>query len=39
MGATLLIVAGVWILAQVLAGDALGRLGISGAPTKPGSKS
>lgn len=27
-----LIVAGAWILSQVLAGNALGRLGISGSP-------
>lgn len=27
---TLLIVAGVWVLFQVLGGDALGRLGVTG---------
>lgn len=35
-GGAVLIVAGFWIGAQVLAGNALGRLGISGAPTKAG---
>lgn len=33
MGGALLIVAGGWLLCQVLGGDALGRLGISGAST------
>lgn len=36
-GGTLLAVAGVWVLFQVLGGDALGRLGVSGQPTTPGS--
>lgn len=31
-----LVVAGVWVLAQVFGGDALGRLGIAGQPTTPG---
>lgn len=35
-GAVLLIGAGVWVLFQVFGGDALGRLGIAGAPTKVG---
>lgn len=35
-GAVLLIVAGGWVLFQLFGGDALGRLGIAGAPTKPG---
>lgn len=35
-GGVLLIVAGVWITTQVLRGNALGRLGISGEPTTPG---
>lgn len=34
-GKLLLIVAGVWVLAQVFGGDALGRLGIAGSGTKP----
>jgi hypothetical protein len=34
-GGLLLIGAGLWVLAQIFAGDALGRLGIAGAPTKP----
>lgn len=34
----LLLVAGAWVLSQILAGDALGRLGITGATTKSGSK-
>ena len=37
-GGILLIVAGAWVLCQVLGGDALGRLGVSGAPTAPGTK-
>ena len=32
-GAGLLIVGGLWLLFQVLGGNALGRLGISGAAT------
>lgn len=36
--AILLIVAGVWILTQVFAGDGLGRLGLAGPPTVPGHK-
>lgn len=31
-----LIVAGVWALTQVLGGNALGRLGVTGAPTTTG---
>lgn len=38
-GGALLTVAGWWVLAQVLGGNALGRLGISGAATKPGTTS
>jgi len=34
-GGVLLVIAGVWLLSQVLGGNALGRLGISGEPTKP----
>ena len=34
-----LTVAGMWVLSQILGGNALGRLGISGEPTKPGSAS
>lgn len=34
-GKVLLIVAGVWVLAQVFGGDALGRLGIAGSGTVP----
>lgn len=34
----LLIVAGTWVLTQVLAGKALGRLGVAGEPTTPGEK-
>ena len=34
----LLIVAGVWVVAQVLKGNALGRLGIAGDATTPGKK-
>lgn len=37
-GGLLLVVAAGWLLSQVLAGNALGRLGISGEPTKPGTK-
>jgi hypothetical protein len=36
IGGILLTVAGVWVLSQVLGGNALGRLGITGAPTEPG---
>lgn len=36
-GAILLITAGLWALCQIFGGDALGRLGVSGAPTKAGS--
>lgn len=32
----LLIVAGVWVVTQVLAGDALGRLGVAGPRTSAG---
>jgi len=35
-GGLLLVVAAGWLLAQVLGGNALGRLGISGEATKPG---
>jgi hypothetical protein len=35
-GGLVLIVAASWLLSQVLGGNALGRLGISGEPTKPG---
>lgn len=35
-GGILLAVAGAWVLCQVLGGNALGRLGISGEPTTPG---
>lgn len=35
-GAALLILGGVWVLCQVFGGDALGRLGVSGAGTQPG---
>ncbi|WP_281368997.1 hypothetical protein [Phytohabitans rumicis] len=34
----LLVVAGVWVLCQVLGGAALGRLGIAGDPTTPGKR-
>lgn len=34
----LLIVAGAWVLCQVLGGRALGRLGIAGEPTTPGKR-
>jgi len=37
-GGILLAVGGVWVLSQVLAGNALGRLGISGQPSEPGTK-
>lgn len=37
-GGVLLVVAGAWVLCQVLGGDALGRLGITGQPTEPGKK-
>jgi len=32
MRSALLITAGIWVLCQVFGGDALGRLGIAGAP-------
>lgn len=35
---TVLVIAGAWVLCQVLGGNALGRLGVSGAPTTPGGK-
>jgi hypothetical protein len=35
-GGPVLILVGVWVLAQVFAGHALGRLGIAGDPTNPG---
>ncbi len=35
----LLMVAGVWVLCQILGGDALGRLGITGQTTTPGQSS
>jgi hypothetical protein len=38
VGGLVLIIAGTWVLTQVLAGDALGRLGIAGAATVPGQK-
>lgn len=38
-GGVLLIVAGTWVLTQVFAGDALGRLGVTGAATAPGTVS
>lgn len=31
-GATLLMLAGIWVIAQVTLGNALGRLGITGDP-------
>lgn len=31
-------IGGIWVLCQVFGGNALGRLGISGAPDKPKSK-
>jgi hypothetical protein len=34
----LLVVIGGWVLAQVLAGNALGRLGVAGEPSTPGEK-
>jgi hypothetical protein len=37
-GGLVLVVAGAWVLAQILAGDALGRLGITGGSTTPGKK-
>jgi hypothetical protein len=37
-GAALLILAGTWVLMQIFAGNALGRLGIAGSPTVPGKK-
>lgn len=36
MGGVLLIVAGTWVLCQVWGGNALGRLGITGQATEPG---
>lgn len=38
MGGTLLVLFGLWVLVQVGGGNALGRLGVSGTPTQPGSK-
>lgn len=35
-GGVLLAVAGIWVLSQVLGGNALGRLGISGEASQPG---
>jgi hypothetical protein len=35
-GGILLTIAGVWVLAQVLRGNALGRLGITGEPSATG---
>lgn len=35
----LLTIAGAWVLSQILGGNALGRLGITGEPTKPGTTS
>jgi len=35
-GGLLLVVGGIWVLSQVLGGNALGRLGISGQGTQPG---
>lgn len=35
-GGVLLAAVGIWVLAQVLGGNALGRLGITGEPTQPG---
>lgn len=32
----LLVLAGAWVLFQVLGGNALGRLGVTGGETKPG---
>ena len=34
-GGTLLAIVGAWVLCQVLGGNALGRLGITGDPTGP----
>jgi hypothetical protein len=34
----LLIVAGIWVVTQVLAGKALGRLQVAGDSTQPGQK-
>lgn len=34
----LLAVIGIWVLTQVLGGNALGRLGIAGQATTPGQK-
>lgn len=38
-GGVLLAVVGGWVLCQVLGGNALGRLGISGEPTTPAAAS
>ena len=38
-GGAVLILAGVWVLAQIFAGSALRRLGISGSSTQPGNSS
>jgi hypothetical protein len=35
-GGLVLIIAGAWVLTQVLGGDALGRLGVTGNATQPG---
>jgi hypothetical protein len=35
IGGALLAVVGAWVLCQVLGGNALGRLGITGDPTGP----
>lgn len=39
-GGVVLVLAGVWVLCQVLGGDALGRLGLTGktSDTAPGSE-
>jgi hypothetical protein len=37
-GGAVLIIAGVWVLCQVLGGNALGRLGIAGKGSTPGGK-
>lgn len=38
-GGVLLAVVGTWVLCQVLGGNALGRLGITGEPTTPAASS
>jgi hypothetical protein len=38
-GGVLLVVIGVWVVAQVLAGDALGRLNLTGGTPTPSSSS